>query len=311
MSGAEEGGLPTDPPVTPQDESCAVFVRNALFPLRRDYATSNNKHQHHHIHPALDALDRLRKELVEKRETPFSSLFPRGVMLVPTASGEMLWNGQPNIDDGAAATVQVVPDVLSVKCMECSSLGSSIQKGVRSFLRSKKRYDGSEESELVVCSDRVLQADYRKKVAAGKDAQTLLNERKDLPAYSMKIVEESLAHEMSKLVVLETPPEGNYTAQSPTRTASAKTMSCEEFAGVELFAAKVAECMFEQKEAEIRRGSRLGPTGFSWLPRSLQTNFQNRCSLEVAKEFTAREFGGKEAKSCVNKAWKKASSSSQ
>lgn len=291
----------TPPSATEQDESCAIFVRNALFPFRRDYGTSNKNHQHHHIHPALTVLDRLRHDLLEKQETPFSSLFPPRVILVPSHSGgEMDWNGQPDLS-GNGAAVEVVPNVLSVQCMECKEV---IKSGVQAFWRSKPRYDGTEESELVVCSDRVLKRDYQKSAAVGKPARVLLDERKDLPPHSMKVVEEVLAHELSKLRVVDA-QESNLSAKSSvTIAASSKTMPCEAYAKAELMAAKAAECMYEVKEGEIRRGSRLGWTGFSLLPLSLQQTYQDNCVQHVAKEFTAKEFGGKEARRCVEQAWK-------
>jgi hypothetical protein len=294
---------PNETVATPQDESCAVFVRHALFPLRRDYASNNHRHQHHQIHPALTALDRLRGELVDKRETPFSSLFPRRVMLVrkDSGSGDMDWNGQPDVT-GNGAAVEVVPDVLSVQCMECNNFLSKY-KDIKAFWRSKERYDGSEESELVVCSDRVLQKDYQKSAASGKTAQTLLDERKDLPPNSLKVVEEVLAHEITKLFVIQK-AEDDDTHQTAIKTQSAQTTSCEAYAKLELAAAKAAECIYEQQESEIRRGSRLGFVGFSWLPLSIQTGFQNACVKKVAREFTAKEFGNKEAKTCVDQAWK-------
>ena len=286
-----------------QDESCAVFVRNALFPLRRDYASNNRSHQHHQIHPALMALDRLRSELVEKRETPFSSLFPRRVMLVrDSTSSSMDWNGQPDIT-GNGAAVEVVPDVLSVQCMECNDFLSK-HKDVKAFWRSKERYDSSHESELVVCSDRVLQKDYNKAAANGKTAQTLLDERKDLPPQSMKVVEEVLAHEISKLSVIPKSGDNDNTNSTATQTPSAQSLSCQAFAKLELAAARAAECIYEQKESERRRGSRLGHFGFSWLPQSLQRSQQDRCVQQVAREFTAKEFGKKEAASCVDQALK-------
>jgi hypothetical protein len=281
------------------EEATAIYVRNALFPLQRDYGTKN--HQHHQIHPALTALDRIRKDLVDKQEFPFSNLFPRRVMLVRTASsGEMDWNGQPDIDD---ATIEVVPDVLSARCMPCNNIVKN--KTILSFLRSKERYDGNQETEVIVCSDRVLQNDYKKQVAAGKDAQVLTDEKIDLPANTMKVVEETLAHELRKVVVLTPDSKTNDgTFKTVTQIASAKTMPCEKYAGIELMAAKAAECMFEQKEGEKRRGSRLRPVGFSLLPGALQQNFQNRCAQEVAKEFTSLEFGSKIAASCVKEAFK-------
>ena len=282
------------------EEATAIYVRNALFPLQRDYGTSN--HQHNQIHPALTALDRIRKDLVDKQEFPFSNLFPRRVMLVRTASsGQMDWNGQPDIDDDA--TIEIVPDVLTAKCIPCNNIVKN--KTILSFLRSKERYDGNQETEVVVCSDRVLQNDYKKQVAAGNDAQVLMDTKVDLPAHTQKVIEETLAHVLSKVVVLTPDSKTNDgTFKTITQIASAKTMPCEQYAGIELLAAKAAECMFEQKEGEIRRGSRLRPVGFSLLPGALQKNFQNRCAQEVAKEFVGLEFGKKVVGTCVKAAFK-------
>ena len=74
-----------DPKTTAIDQNCATFVRDALFPLRRDWGSGRNHQHHSQIHPALNALDRLRTELVEKRtkSMSYSNVFPRGVLLVP------------------------------------------------------------------------------------------------------------------------------------------------------------------------------------------------------------------------------------
>ena len=48
-----------DPEPTQIDRDCAMFVRDALFPLRRDWGRSGigKSGNHHQIHPALMALD--------------------------------------------------------------------------------------------------------------------------------------------------------------------------------------------------------------------------------------------------------------
>lgn len=305
-----------DSPITLQDRNCALFVRAALFPWKVDW---KGKGRHHAIHPTLNALDRLRKDLVKKHGTPFSRLFPRGVMLVPSPDlgpSEMQWNGQPNMKGGVdgqeASTVEVIPNALTVKCMECHA--DQVQEGVKAYFRIKETGGSNTvqttkmEQELVVCSNRVLQRDYHNRFVGG-NSPMLLEERRDLPAQSMVVVEEVLAHELSKLQVtgMTTTAGSPSISDGPVLYApQSSSMTCPDYARMELLAARLAECMYEKKGNEIRKGSSLRPgVGFSWLPPSVQKDFQNRCVKEVAAQYISREFRSDKAtaKACVNDAW--------
>jgi hypothetical protein len=233
------------------------------------------------VHPALAALDLVRQDVIRRHSvTSFSKLFPRHVIVVPAPDGSMQWNGQPDIVD---STVEVIPNRLSVKCMQCSD---DIKKGVKSFIRAKKDdkfASTSSHPEIVLCTNRLLQSDYNE----SKDP-TLLKQRRDLPPRSYAAVEESLAHEITKVRVDQSDH------RSPTDSP------CERLAKAEVQAAWAAECFFQKQGKEVHRGSVLRPApGFSFLPGSLQQNFQNRCVRAVAAEATAREFG-KEGAQCVN-----------
>lgn len=265
-----------DPPITSRDRACAVFARAALFPMKVDWSG-----KHHVIYPALQALDLTRKDALDKKNTPYSSLFPRRVMLVPLSNGEMQWSGQPDIVD---SSVEVIPNMLSVKCIECSE--EVALKGSNSFIRTKEQKVSGEKSrchEIVLCTNRLLKNDYNK-----SSDPTLLEQRRDLPPSSLASVEEALAHQMTKVRGLIMG--GNDKAQSP----------CEQYAALEVQAAKAAECMYQKQGKEIRKGSCLRPVGFSLLPRLLQQNLQNRCLRAVAAETTGREFGMAEGKKCVD-----------
>jgi hypothetical protein len=317
----EQSGSADRATATMQDRHCALFVRAAFFPWKVDW---NGKGRHHAIHPALTALDRVRKELVEKKQTPFSTLFPRGVMLVPSPDNpsEIQWNGQPNMkddDDEASASVEVIPNALTVKCAECRA--GVVQEGVKAYFRVKQTGGTAgqavkREQELVVCSNRVLQRDYHNRFD-GKSLQTLLEERKDLPAQSMMAVEEILARELSKLQVADATAgtAASSSVDEPLLLAPlSSSMTCPEYARMEMLAARVAECMYERKGNEVRKGSSLRPAvGFSWLPPSVQTDFQNRCVKEVAAQHTSREFKGDKmtTRACVNDAWKTISATTQ
>jgi hypothetical protein len=260
-----------DPPVTPRDRACAVFARAALFPLGVDWSG-----EHHVIHPALQALDLVRKDLVTQQSTPFSSLFPRRVMIVPstTRSGIVKWSGQPDIVD---SSVEIIPNRMTVKCMECdSSYGTA-----KAFVRTKEDRDKNTCHEIVLCTNRLLQRDYSK----SKDP-TLLEQRRDLPPRSLAAVEEALAHQIQKVRAQQYVDKD----ESP----------CEQLAALEVQAARAAECLFQKQGTEIRRGSCLKPPGFSLLPGFLQQTFRNRCVRAVATQATAGEFGKEEGRKCVN-----------
>jgi hypothetical protein len=192
----------------------------------------------------------------------------------------MQWNGQPDIID---SSIEVIPDRLTVKCMECS-------KGVAgtAFVRTKQKSFSSDTNichEIVLCTNRLVQEDYK----ASSDSSSLLDQRKDLPPRSLKAVEEALAHQLSIV------RDQHFSSQKNSNFSP----SCEQYAELELRAAEAAECMFQQKGSEVRRGSRLLPPGFSWLPGGLQRNLQHRCVRAVATEATGREFGVPQGKQCV------------
>jgi hypothetical protein len=263
-----------DPPVSPKDEACAVFARAALFPVSVDWDGT-----HHNIHPALEVLDKIRSDVIERKGTSFSSLFPRRVMLVPSAQGGMKWSGQPDINE---SSVEVIPQVLQVTCMEC--LGPQ-----KAFLRKKElSYQASSTDiektichEIVLCTNRLLQSDVSK-------ASSLIDGRKDLPASSLKPVEEALAHQLVKV-------------RSILEDASS-VGTCEKYAALEVMATQAAECLYQRSGSEIRRGGSLRPPGFSLLPGFLQQNLQSCCIRAVATKETSYKFGDAEAKRCVQSA---------
>ena len=332
-----------DPIITTLDRNCATFVRDILFPLRRDWGSGRNHRQHSTIHPALYALDRLRTDLIEKRQTTmsYSGIFPRGVLLVPNKTssvttngsttvdnnnnnnhGSMEWNGQPNIVE---STVEVIPNVLSVKCVRCDAYNNnnnSSRKYTPSSANNSKAFmrqirmkpesttggGGGVQHELVVCSDRILQNDYYRQFGGGSgNDESLLKEqqqqrREDMPIQSTRAIEETLIREITKLKV-NTDDENNNTASSNTndvltysslssnRSASPSSPSsmCDEYAKFELMAAKVSECMLLRNQKETRMGSALKPSSlflFSMLPTGIQHNFVNRCIQSVAIKYT-------------------------
>jgi hypothetical protein len=260
-------------PVNPRDEACAVFARAALFPVSVDWDGT-----HHKIHPALEVLDKIRSDVIARKDTSFSSLFPRRVMMVPSALGGMQWSGQPDIEE---SSVEVIPQVLMVKCMECSG-------PQKAFLRTKElSYQASSTDiekttchEIVLCTNRLLQSDASK--------ASLIDDRKDLPPSSLKPVEEALAHQLVKVrSILE-----------DENSAS----TCEKYAALEVMATRAAECLYQKSGSEIRRGGSLRPKGYSLLPGFLQQNLQSRCIRAVATKETSHKFGAAEAKQCVQKA---------
>jgi hypothetical protein len=334
-------GSDDDPIITTLDRNCATFVRDVLFPLRRDWGSGHNHRQHSTIHPALYALDRLRTDLIEKRQTTmsYSGIFPRGVLLVPNKTssattngsivdnnnnnhGSMEWNGQPNIVE---STVEVIPNVLSVKCVRCDAYSpnnNSMKKYTPSSANNSKAFmrqimklestggGGGVQHELVVCSDRILQNDYYRQFGGGRgDDESLLKEqqqqrREDMPIQSTRAIEETLIREITKLKV-NTDDENNTTASntndvltysslSSNRSSSSSSSSspssmCDEYAKFELMAAKVSECMLLRNQKETRMGSALRPSSlflFSMLPTGTQHNFVNRCIQSVAMKYT-------------------------
>jgi hypothetical protein len=343
-----------DPEPTPIDRDCALFVRDALFPLRRDWGSSGSSisGNHHQIHPALMALDRLRTNLVDLRpkSTSHSNIFPRGVVLVKKSEAlvgntisTMEYNGQPEVDE-STASVEVIPNMLTVKCMSCNGIpflrGSSPAASKAAFVREKPKpwknpddddYESSIEHELVVCSDRILQKDYYKRF--GNHSKLYQHHREDLPVRSMMAVEEALAREITKLQVKGDSNDDDSLVKKngkpisyrsfPSSSSSSKNndaaavASCEAYAGLELLAARAAECLLVRKTdeatgrtTETRMGSALVPPKFlfSVLPHSLQRNFVDRCAFQVATKHTVAEAEANEnnnlrPRECVKTAW--------
>ena len=342
-----------DPEPTPIDRDCAMFVRDALFPLRRDWGSSGSgkSGNHHQIHPALMALDRLRMDLINLRPktTSHSNIFPRGVLLVKksdalvaetssttSSSTTMEYNGQPDVDE-STAIVEVIPNILTVKCMSCNGttpfLPSSSSKAA-AFVREKPKpwknpddddYQSGMEHEMVVCSDRILQKDYYQRF--GNHSKLYQHRQEDLPVRSMAAVEETLAREITKLQVHgDSNGDGkpvsyrSFPSSSSSDTATALA-SCEAYAGLEILAARAAECLLSRKTdeatgrtTEIRTGSALAPPKFlfSMLPHALQRNFVDRCAFQVATQHTVAEAEAKiddnknlnlRPRDCVKTAW--------
>ncbi len=348
-----------DPPTTPIDKDCAIFVRDALFPFRRDWGSTKagrgtGGRSHRQIHPALMALDRLRKDLIELRpnSSSFSIIFPRGVLLVTQSdalvegggksdkkSRAMEYNGQPDVDE-STASVEVIPNLLTVKCMSCNQSkflpisGRSSNAFVREKYKSWKNpqdddYEASKEHELVICSDRILQKDYYAQ-GSSKDH----DRREDLPIRSMKAVEETLAREITKLQVhkdgstdattgkLQPPILYSVFPSSSDKTDASG--SCEAFARLEILAARAAECLIVSKRDDVsgkvnetRMGSAIFPKSlYPVMPHSLRRNFVNRCVFQVATHHTveaakvARSDMPVRPRDCVRSAWKAAQNNS-
>lgn len=253
---------------------CAVLAREALFPTSIDW---NGKHRA--IHPALQALDLLRVDAISSENVPYSKLFPRHVIVVPSPGG-MQWNGKPDIVD---ASIEVIPNKLGVKCIPCGTY----KDGVKAF--TERREDATKKvfHEIVLCSDRLLKNDFDKSTDL-----TLLGQRGNLPKRSLAAVEESLAHEITKI------------RHEVTVNQDNSLTTCEKVAMMEVIAARLAECLYQKEDSEIHRGSALGHFGFSLLPQSLQERVRRRCVREIATKATEREFGNEGTK-CVDVAFQR------
>lgn len=260
----------SSPAETTRDRACAVLARAALFPISVDWAGN-----HRTIRPALQALDLLRSDVIKSENVPFSKLFPRHVIVVPSSAGGMQWNGQPDITD---SNIEVIPNKLTVKSIHCGGQ----KTGVLAFTENKKDDAKNVYHEIVLCTDRLLQSDYNR-----VSDQTLLEQRRDLPPQSLTLVEEVLAHEITKLRL------------QSTVNKETSLSACEKLATLEVIAARMAECLYQKGGNEFHRGSALRPVGFSLLPQSLQENFRNRCVRIVATQATKREFD-KDGSNCVD-----------
>jgi hypothetical protein len=300
VGGTGDKNKHDDPIITTIDRNCAIFVRDVLFPLRRDWGSGRNHRQHSTIHPALYALDRLRTDLIEKRNTTsYSVIFPRGVLLVPKTSAttsstidsnnsnsnnttNMEWNGQPNIVE---STIEVIPNILSVKCVRCDAYNNNNNNkytpssaNSKAFMRQITKPEsiggGLQQHELVVCSDRILQKDYYRQFGGRGNDESLLVEqqqrREDMPIQSTRAIEETLIREITKLKVNTdeenknddlTYPSLSSLSSNTSTSISISASICDEYAKFELMAAKVSECMLlRNNNKEIRMGSALKPS---------------------------------------------------
>ena len=265
------------PPPTHRDNDVAQMARQALFPKK-----INRDGTHSTIFPAVQALTRLREGMMERnRNLALSSIFPRRVVVVKEIGQDTLTsNGQPDIDE-RDASFQVIPDMLSVKCMECDSI---IPKQVQAYLLSGET---EKEQEIVLCSNRLVKSDY-------KPSTTESSSFLDIPPRSYAAVEEALAHQVT-LVANQLQHQHDHSSQ--------RNLSCTEMAASELKAARAAECFYETSETKVKRGSCL-PTGYSMLPTFLQTKLMNRCLRTVATRAVAEQFGAEKGNECVDQAMK-------
>jgi hypothetical protein len=304
-----------------QNHDCARLAREALFPSRGRLLRANANHNANF--PALLMLDRYRQQLLRNCSsslaqdqqppiTAISNVFPRRVVVVRNVTSsnnnencgeEVQWNGQPDIshqqEQQHDASFEVVPNRLTVRCTsKCDELlQNSLQ---RAFVqRSSSKKGGIVHQEIVVCSDRVLQGDYYNnqhplRVPDSCSGTTINTDAKNLPRRSLAAVEEVLAHEL--VVVEQQANNNNQDLGTPLSAAAA--------AAIQVQAAQAAECYYysssrsrheeserqqqQQQQAPapvvVKRGSQLGTTGFSLLPRGIQTWMQRQCIQRVATE---------------------------
>lgn len=249
----------TNSTTTPQDRDCAVFARAALFPSRLHRDVTHGGH-----FPALLALDRLRAKL---QDTAASYLFPRHVVVVRNLADETIqWNGQPDLHEDAS--FEVIPNKLSVRCAEKHYQCQNNQNH-RSFLQEVAQSDGRTITEIVLCSNRILQKDY----VPNQLENMIMHDR--LPIRSLHSVEETLAHELVKVEDGASPGVNNHDAAS-----------------IEVRAAQAAECYYsrhpdQKQRMQVRKGSRL-QKGYSYLPSRLQSWAMDKCVAEVSMEHLLR-----------------------
>ena len=255
-----------------RNADCGHIARHALFPLQ-----INRDGSHNTIFPALEALEKVRNDVIQANpHRASSSFFPRGVVVVRATAGvdgALTWNGQPDIiTNGVDASMEVIPKVLYVKCMECAGL-DKVAKSASAFSGTKmlRDFDGSklEAREVVVCTDRVLQNDY--------DHEKIL----DLPRKTLQAVEEALAREITKV--------GQSISYERDASTGSNLSTAEGRAMAEVLAAKAAECYFQKEGRDVRKGSGL-PLGYSLLPSFFQNMLQTKCVKSVATNATSIEF---------------------
>ena len=243
---------------TEQDRDCSSLARAALFPNRMHRDAADGSH-----FPALLQLDLLRSVCLQSlpNTTPFT-IFPRHVLVVrDLATGGTQWNGEPDFKDASSSSFSVIPGHLSVLCTsECNKL-LSLPKNQRAF---QKPTTGS-ETEIVLCSDRILKSDNQNTKYKGV--------AKELPPKSFQAVEEVLAHELVKV------RRRQHEEHDGNNLAAA--------ASTEVEAAKAAECYFSRHtydgKKQIKKGSRL-QTGYSMLPPFAQGWSKSKCLSAVATE---------------------------
>jgi hypothetical protein len=264
---------------TEKDRDCATFARAALFPgrMHRDVAHANH-------FPALNVLDRYRRQMNERSGGTIapSSLFPRRVVVVrdlANPDGPVQWNGQPDID-ASDASFEVIPRVLLVRCTsDCNKLTEDYK---RAFTQKRIGEEGQERSEIILCTDRILQNDYKEPLSS--------TVAKELPARSLAAVEEVLAHELVKLA----------------------HAGDKDITKIEVAAAKAAECYYSRHKyddkMQVKRGSGL-PLGFSLMPGVIQSWAKSSCVITNATKNLQQEteLSKAEAQAAVQEALKKGS----
>jgi hypothetical protein len=277
-----------------QDYDCARFAREALFPKRLHREDDMTHHEGNKTFPALLVLDRYRQQLLrddQQTMATFSNVFPRHVVVVRNLVNEndIQWNGQPDIEQhqqqrSSDAYFEVIPNRLSVRCTsKCDQLlENKLQKSfiVQTNISTKGNENERQQRkhEIVICTDRVLQSGYYKKTSSPLHSSSLATD--DLSPSSLAAVEEVLAH---ALVVVEQQHQANNNKDN-----KGTIMSLSDAASIEVQAAQAAECYYYSRKDHvpklIKRGSQLGFTGFSLLPRGIQTWLQRQCIQSVATE---------------------------
>lgn len=271
---------------TQRDQDCAFLAREALFPLKIQRDGS-----HPTQFPAAEAVAKVRDAaMVRHADRASSSFFPRGIVVVHDVStGELQWNGQPNIDTAAGGTqVPVIPGLLSIRACICGDKNKKLRGKDDAYIQRKP---DSEEHEIVLCSDRLLKKDYtRAKLLPDETPQSLL------------AIETALAHHV-------TVAGAEITRNEP--------LSCAVLAEQQVQAARAAECYYSavksmrgrpstststsrhsSSSSEVKRGPSLGHPGFSWYPASIRQALQDRCVRAVAMTRTVCEKPS-ETRRCV------------